>query len=360
MPVPLYSLSCGSRVVLSDDQRPKPLNTGCAGAAPDSTDPLAQFLSERAETPSETDRALRSAEDDRSLLAFTSETAVTDVPTVSGASGYRQSPALRPVVATTVMRVLSRVRVAARPFLRGLPGALRASRDAADRLRAQFVALTGVTARARRFRRIAATLGGVRQRGSAVQSHRWAYPAGLFLSGAAAGAFLVMIARVPVEKDVAAQVSVQPTTRVAAAHYIVTDQPRLRAPTLAARVQIEPPVSTTGVTASARQQSAPQAPVAVATRAVRTRPQTFVGSISINSRPQGAVVFLNGRRVGTTPLLMPELPVGSRAVRLTMSGYNTWSQAVQVVADRRTTVSATLMEAPSTTVAATLVEASRQ
>ena len=83
------------------------------------------------------------------------------------------------------------------------------------------------------------------------------------------------------------------------------------------------------------------------------RPQSFVGSISINSRPQGAVVFLNGRRVGTTPLLMPELPVGSRAVRLTMSGYNTWSQAVQVVADRRTTVSATLVEAPATTVSAT-------
>ncbi|HEX2460430.1 MAG TPA: PEGA domain-containing protein, partial [Vicinamibacterales bacterium] len=72
---------------------------------------------------------------------------------------------------------------------------------------------------------------------------------------------------------------------------------------------------------------------------------SFVGSISINSRPQGAVVFLNGRRVGTTPLLMPELPVGSRAVRLTLSGYSTWSRAVQVVADRRTTLSATLEEA---------------
>ena len=74
-------------------------------------------------------------------------------------------------------------------------------------------------------------------------------------------------------------------------------------------------------------------------------PQPFVGSIAVNSRPQGAVVFLNGRRVGTTPLLVPDLPVGSRAVRLTMSGYNTWSQAVQVVTDRRTTVSATLVEA---------------
>jgi hypothetical protein len=48
--------------------------------------------------------------------------------------------------------------------------------------------------------------------------------------------------------------------------------------------------------------------------------------------------------MGATPLLVPDLPVGSRAVRLTMSGYNTWSRAVQVVADRRTTVSATLVE----------------
>ena len=403
--VPLYSLCCGSRVVLSDDQRPNPLNTGCFGAAPESTDPLAQFPSEPADAPNETDRAPRSAEDDHLLLAFASETAVTDASSitdacavtdasavtgassVSGATGHRPLSALSRVVPTTVMLALSCIRVATRPFLLGLRSAPRASRDAVDRLRAHFVPglarlvvratawafafcrrlrirehqqfdpLTGAAARARRLRWIAATQAAARQGRRVVQSHRWTYPASLFLSGAAAGAFLALVVRVPAEDRVAAQVSAQPTTQVVPANYIVGEPPATpAAPTVAPLAQSEQPVST-----SARaQQSLRPGPVAVSARTVRTRPQSFLGSISINSRPQGAVVFLNGRRVGTTPLLMPELPVGSRAVRLTMSGYNTWSQAVQVVADRRTTVSATLIEAPDTTVSATLLEASRQ
>ena len=392
--------------MLSDDQRPNPLNTGCSGAAPDSTDPLAQFPSEPADAPNETDRAPRSAEDDHLLLAFASETAVTDASSitdacavtdasavtgassVSGATGHRPLSALSRVVPTTVMLALSCIRVATRPFLLGLRSAPRASRDAVDRLRAhfvpglarlvvratvrafafcrrlrmreepdqQFVPLTGGTARTRRLRRIAAIQAAAREGRRVVQSHRWTYPASLFLSGAAAGAFLAMVVRVPAEDRVAAQVSAQPTTQVVPANYIVGEPPATPAPTVAPLAQSEQPVST-----SARaQQSLRPGPVAVSARTVRTRPQSFLGSISINSRPQGAVVFLNGRRVGTTPLLMPELPVGSRAVRLTMSGYNTWSQAVQVVADRRTTVSATLIEAPDTTVSATLLEASRQ
>jgi hypothetical protein len=189
-----------------------------------------------------------------------------------------------------------------------------------------------------------ATHGAARDGRRAVQSHRWTYPASLFLSGAAAGAFLVLVVRVPAEDRVAAQASAQPVTQVVAADYIVAER-SASAPTAIQPAQIEQSVSTSRVTAKAPRQSTRQAPVAVAAAAVRTRQQSFVGSISINSRPQGAVVFLNGQRVGTTPLLMPELPVGSRAVRLTMSGYSTWSRAVQVVADRRTTLSATLEQA---------------
>ena len=308
--------------MLFDDQRPNPLNPGCPGDAPDSTDPLAQFPSEPADAPNETDRAPRSAEGDHSLFAFASETAVigastvtdastvsdattvSSAPTVADATGYRRLLALWPVVPTTVMLTLSCIRVVGL----GAWNVLRASRH------------------------------GRR----AVQSYRWTYPASLFLSGAAAGAFLVIVARVPAEDSVAAQVSAQPATRVVAANYTVAERPAAQAPTAIQRAQREQSVSARRVTVEAGQQSVRQAPVAVAVPTVRARQQSFVGSISINSRPQGAVVFLNGRRVGTTPLLMPELPVGSRAVRLTMSGYSTWSRAVQVVADRRTTLSATL------------------
>jgi len=361
--------------VLSDDQRPNPLKTGCPAATSDSNDPLAQFLSERADAPSETAPAPRSAKGDPSLLAFASETGVTNAPIVSDASGHR--PAFRRVVPTTVLTSsCSRVVGITRSSLLRSRGALRPSRAAADRLRAyflprfpsfafrftrlviraavwalafcrtlceggrqQFVPLTGGRARARRLRRIAAMHGAARQ-GRSAQSHRWTYPAGLFLSGAAAGAFLVTIARIPVENDVAAQVAAQPAARIAAANYMVAERPAPPAP-------IVPSVaSTSGVTANARQQAARQAPVAVSASRARTDRPSFVGSISINSSPQGAVVFLNGQRVGTTPLVMPDLPVGSRAVRLTMPGYSTWSRAVQVVADRRTTLSATLEEAP--------------
>ena len=51
---------------------------------------------------------------------------------------------------------------------------------------------------------------------------------------------------------------------------------------------------------------------------------------------------MNGRRMGTTPLELQNLPVGSRAVRLTLDGYDTWSRAVEVVADRPTTIVASL------------------
>ena len=291
--------------MLSDEQPPNPLNTGCF-AAPESTDPLAQFPSQSADAPNETEHAPRSAEDDHLLLAFASEMAVTEVSSitdaravtdastvtgessVSGATAYRPLSALWRVVPTIVMLALS---------------CIRASRDAADRPRAHYVSglarlvaratVTGGTPRAMRLRRIAATHGVGRQGRHAVPSHRWTYPTSLFLSGAAAGAFLVMVVRVPAEDRVAAQVSAQPTPQIVAANYIVAERLATPAPTVAPPAQSEQPVSTT----ARAQQSLRPGPVAVSTRTVRTRPQSFVGSISIDSRPEGADVFLNGRRV---------------------------------------------------------------
>jgi hypothetical protein len=47
-------------------------------------------------------------------------------------------------------------------------------------------------------------------------------------------------------------------------------------------------------------------------------------------------VFLNGRSVGTTPLVLRNQAAGSRAVRVAMDGYESWSSAVRVVADTET------------------------
>lgn len=79
---------------------------------------------------------------------------------------------------------------------------------------------------------------------------------------------------------------------------------------------------------------------AAATAGTR-RPQ-FRGSLVVNSRPSGARVFLNGRSVGQTPLVLRNQPAGSRAIRVALDGYEPWSSGVQVVADTETHLRAEL------------------
>ena len=69
---------------------------------------------------------------------------------------------------------------------------------------------------------------------------------------------------------------------------------------------------------------------------------SYRGSLAFLSAPQGARVFVNGAFVGSTPLVLHNLPVGSRAVRIEADGYQRWSSSTQVVANQQTRVSATL------------------
>jgi hypothetical protein len=66
------------------------------------------------------------------------------------------------------------------------------------------------------------------------------------------------------------------------------------------------------------------------------------GSLSVESRPSGARVFVNDRLVGSTPLAMPGLPAGPTAVRIEMDGYQTWATTVRVNAGEPTRVAASL------------------
>lgn len=68
----------------------------------------------------------------------------------------------------------------------------------------------------------------------------------------------------------------------------------------------------------------------------------YRGSLAFQSAPQGAQVFVNGAFVGSTPLILENLPVGSRAVRIEADGYQRWSASTRVVANQQTRVSATL------------------
>ena len=70
------------------------------------------------------------------------------------------------------------------------------------------------------------------------------------------------------------------------------------------------------------------------------------GSLAVASQPDGASVFLNGQLAGKTPLVLRNIAVGSRAVRVVKSGYRPWSGVVRIVGNRRASVKATLEYAP--------------
>jgi len=75
----------------------------------------------------------------------------------------------------------------------------------------------------------------------------------------------------------------------------------------------------------------------------RTKP--FVGSLQIDSRPQGARVLIDRKPAGVTPLVMTDLVAGSHVLRIEADGHTPWSSAIRVVANRQTDVSTIL--APS-------------
>jgi len=81
------------------------------------------------------------------------------------------------------------------------------------------------------------------------------------------------------------------------------------------------------------------------TRTSRSTAKSFRGSLAIRSAPQGARVFVNGALVGSTPLVLDNLAVGSRAIRLEADGYKGWSAATRIVTNQQTRLSATLERA---------------
>ena len=76
--------------------------------------------------------------------------------------------------------------------------------------------------------------------------------------------------------------------------------------------------------------SAPPAPVAT------------TGVLVIESRPSGASVFVDGRRVGTTPISVPDASPGTHRIRLEMTGFSPWVTTANIEAGVRTRVAASL------------------
>jgi hypothetical protein len=76
--------------------------------------------------------------------------------------------------------------------------------------------------------------------------------------------------------------------------------------------------------------------------ATATQKESFVGSLWIDSTPQGARVFIDRQPAGVTPLLVDDLRAGSHAVRVDADDHLSWSSAIRVIADRQTRVHTTL------------------
>lgn len=72
---------------------------------------------------------------------------------------------------------------------------------------------------------------------------------------------------------------------------------------------------------------------------------TLVGELAVHSMPAGAAVYLDDKHVGQTPISLRKLRPGSHAVQLEMRGFERWTTAVRVNANRKTNVATRLRPA---------------
>jgi hypothetical protein len=66
------------------------------------------------------------------------------------------------------------------------------------------------------------------------------------------------------------------------------------------------------------------------------------GEVEVVANEEGGTVFFDGRKVGTTPILLKELVPGEHFVRVEKEGLQSWADKVTVVSTKRTRVLAAL------------------
>jgi len=109
--------------------------------------------------------------------------------------------------------------------------------------------------------------------------------------------------------------------------------------------RVTPPASGTS-TGGSRPVARPRAATAQARASTASAPSTpevsFAGVLVVESRPPGADVFVDGKLVGITPLVLARVDAGEHAVRLERDGYRRWSASVRIVSGERNRVAASL------------------
>ena len=73
-------------------------------------------------------------------------------------------------------------------------------------------------------------------------------------------------------------------------------------------------------------------------------PIPIYGSLMIDGTPMDAVVYLDGKNVGNTPLIVNELLIGEHTVRLEKEGYDKQEKIIQIIEGREEIVTYNLEE----------------
>ena len=95
--------------------------------------------------------------------------------------------------------------------------------------------------------------------------------------------------------------------------------------------------------AAATATPSPASPPRPSTPATIGRPTSATtGGLSVESRPAGAAVTINGKPSGVTPLTVNDLPPGEYRILMTMPGYRDFVATVRVVAGERARAAASL------------------
>jgi hypothetical protein len=109
------------------------------------------------------------------------------------------------------------------------------------------------------------------------------------------------------------------------------------------RIVVTAARSTQSVTVELKRPAAAPAAARIPAPPRPATPDTITETaLSVDSRPGGARVFIDGKLVGTTPISVPQVGAGAHAIRLERDGYRRWSSSIRMVAGERNRVTASL------------------
>jgi hypothetical protein len=107
-------------------------------------------------------------------------------------------------------------------------------------------------------------------------------------------------------------------------------------------VHLQPVTARSAPTTSGSGARAPARPTNTASAPREGASSSFAGTIYVDSRPRGARVLIDGRPMGTTPVSIPDIPIGSHVVRLELEDHRTWTTSTRVAAGELARVTGSL------------------